>query len=394
VTDRDAAQGLQPRLVHDLGERVKELTALHATGRALNEPGSPEEVLARVVNLLPAAWQYPDITAARISTGAIDVRTDRFELTPWVQRADFTTSGGRTGAIEIVYLDARPPADDGPFLAEERSLIESLARMLRAYVGRVQAEEDRVKFARAEAARLHAEQANSAKDQFLATLSHELRSPLSVMLSWTQILRSGQVDAAGAARGLEILERNVRLQAKLIDDLLDVSRILAGKLRIEKRRVDLASIVDAAVDAARPAARARKMTLTASIEPSLFVEADPERLQQVISNLVTNALKFTPEAGAIDVGVHRADDRAHLIVRDSGVGIAPDLLPHIFDRFRQGDSSTTATHRGLGLGLAIVKSLVERHGGDVAAASAGLGHGSTFTITLPLIDAHSLYIVK
>jgi signal transduction histidine kinase len=205
------------------------------------------------------------------------------------------------------------------------------------------------------------------------------------MLSWTQILRSGQVNAAGAARGLEILERSVRLQAKLIEDLLDLSRILAGKLRIEKRRVDLAALVDAAVDAARPAARARKMTLTASIEPSLFVEADPERLQQVISNLVTNALKFTPEDGAIDVDVRRVDDRAQLVVRDSGAGIAPDLLPHIFDRFQQGDGSTTATNRGLGLGLAIVKSLVERHGGDVAAASPGLGRGSTFTITLPLL---------
>src|SRR5437764_1484521 len=186
VTERNRAQQMQQRLVHDLGERVKELTALHTTGRLLNEPGSPDEVLAPIVNLLPAAWQYPDITAARITAGDIDVRTERFELTPWVQRADFTTSEGRTGAIEIVYREARANADEGPFLAEERSLIQSLAGMLCAYFERVQAEEHRVTLARAEAARLQAEDANSAKDQFLATLSHELRAPLNVIPRWTQ----------------------------------------------------------------------------------------------------------------------------------------------------------------------------------------------------------------
>ena len=385
VTERDRAQQTQGRLVHDLGERVKELTALHATSRLLNEPTSPGEVLARIVELLPVAWQYPDITSARITTEGIDVRTDLFELTPWVQRAAFTTSGGRTGAIEIIYREARPNADEGPFLAEERSLIESLSAMLSAYFERLQAEENRVNLARAEAARLEAEHANSAKDQFLATLSHELRSPLNVMLGWTQMLRSGHVSAERADHGFEILERSVRLQAQLIEDLLDVSRIIAGKLRVEKRRIDLSAIVDAVVDAARPAARAKRVTLTAQIEPSLYMEADPQRLQQVMSNLVTNALKFTLDAGSIDVGVERIEDCAQVVVRDTGIGIASDLLPHIFDRFQQGDSSTTRTHGGLGLGLAIVKHLVEQHGGQVAATSAGSGHGSTFTITLPLL---------
>jgi CheY-like chemotaxis protein len=171
----------------------------------------------------------------------------------------------------------------------------------------------------------------------------------------------------------------------LIEDLLDVSRIITGKLRVEKRRVDLATIVDAAVDAARPAAHAKKVALTATIEPTLFMAADPPRLQQVVSNLLTNALKFTPEHGSIDVRVDRVEDSARIVVRDSGIGIAPDLLPRIFDRFQQGDSSTTRTHGGLGLGLAIVRHLVEQHGGQVAVASAGSGHGSTFTITLPLL---------
>ena len=285
-----------------------------------------------------------------------------------------------------MYREARPDADEGPFLAEELSLIQSLAGMLQAYFERVQAEEHRINLARAKAARLQAEDANSAKDQFLATLSHELRSPLNVMLGWTQMLKSGQMGAGAATRGFEVLERNVRLQAKLIEDLLDVSRIVTGKLRVEKRRVDLATIVDAAVDAARPAAQAKKVTLIATIEPSLFMEADAQRLQQVVSNLLTNALKFTPEDDSITVGVHRVDDSALVVVRDTGLGIAPDLLPRIFDRFQQGDSSTTRTHAGLGLGLAIVKHLVEQHSGQVAAASAGPGHGSTFTITLPLLN--------
>src|SRR5207248_9553588 len=229
------------------------------------------------------------------------------------------------------------------------------------------------------------QEANAAKDQFLATLSHELRSPLNVMIGWIQMLRSGQIGPDAAARGFDVLERSVRLQAKLIDDLLDVSRIITGKLRVEKRRIDLATIVEAAADAARPAANAKRVTLTATVEPSLFMEADPQRLQQVVSNLLTNALKFTPEHGSIDVRLDRVEGSARIVVRDSGIGIAPDLLPRIFDRFQQGDSSTTRTHGGLGLGLAIVRHLVEQHGGHAAAASAGAGHGSTFTLSLPLL---------
>ena len=290
-----------------------------------------------------------------------------------------------TASIEVAYREARPNAVEGPFLAEERSLIESLAGMLRAYFERVQAEEDRVNLARAEAGRLQAQEANAAKDQFLATLSHELRSPLNVMIGWIQMLRSGQISPDAATRGFDVLERSVRLQAKLIEDLLDVSRIIAGKLRVDTRRVDLATVAGIAVDAALPAARAKHVALSAAIAPSLFMQADPQRLQQVVSNLLTNALKFTPEHGTIDVRVERIDGRAEIVIHDTGIGIAPDLLPRMFDRFQQGDSSTTRTHGGLGLGLAIVKHLVEQHGGHIAASSAGPGHGSTFTVTLPLL---------
>jgi len=389
VTERQRAHQIREQLVHALGERVKELTALHATGRLLNERLGATEVLARIVESLPSAWQYAEVAAARIAVGGIDVRTPRFAWTPWVQRAAFTSRGGMAGVVEVAYLEPRPDADEGPFLAEERNLIESIASMLQAYLERQQAEEDRVNLARAEAARLEAQTANAAKDQFLATLSHELRSPLNVMLGWTQMLRSGQMSEESTTRGWDILERSVRLQTKLIDDLLDVSRIIAGKLRIEKRRVDLATIVGLAVDAALPAARSREIQLSAAIAPSLPVDADPHRLQQVVSNLLTNALKFTPEHGSIAVAVERIGQTARLTVQDSGIGMSADLVPHVFDRFQQGDSSTTRAHGGLGLGLAIVRHLVEQHGGRIEAASAGHGCGSTFTVTLPLLPAEA-----
>jgi PAS domain S-box-containing protein len=385
ITERQRLQQLQQRLVHDLGERVKELTALHLTGRLLNEFGTPGELLARMVRQLPDAWQYPTITDARITVGDIDVRTDGFEETPWMQRAEFQTSEGQHGTIEIVYHESRPAAAEGPFLAEERNLIQSLASMLQAYFERVQAERDRINLARAEAGRLQAEKDNAAKDQFLATLSHELRSPLNVMLGWTQMLRAGHMSADAIARGFDVLERSVRLQTKLIDDLLDVSRIVAGKLRIEKTRVDLAAVAGAVVDAARLTARARRVELSASIEPGLFLEGDSQRIQQVISNLLNNALKFTPEHGSIQIAIERVDASARIVIQDTGIGMSPALLTRIFDRFQQGDASTTRTHGGLGLGLAIVKHLVERHGGQIVASSAGEGRGSTFTVTLPLL---------
>jgi PAS domain S-box-containing protein len=385
ITERRRAEELQQRLVHDLGERVKELTALHATGRVLNESGDPARTLGQVVALLPGAWQYPEIAAAHISVGDIDVKSEGFEPTPWLQRAEFETSDNRRGVIEVVYTEPRPDAGEGPFLAEERSLIESLAGMIRAYFERLHAERDRIDLARAEEARVSEQQANQAKDQFLATLSHELRSPLNVMLGWTQMLRCGQMSAASMARGLDVLDRSVRVQAKLIEDLLDVSRIVAGKLRVEMRPVDLAKVAGIAVDAARPAARARNISLTADIAPALFMHADPQRLQQVIANLLNNSLKFTPEGGTIHVRVDRVENAAAIVIRDSGTGIAADLLPRIFDRFQQGDSSTTRTHGGLGLGLAIVKHLVGQHGGHISASSEGAGKGTAFTIVFPLV---------
>jgi signal transduction histidine kinase/CheY-like chemotaxis protein len=305
-------------------------------------------------------------------------------LTEWVQRARFKTADGQTGAIEVVYLEERPPAVEGPFVAEERTLIDSLAALLCSYFERRHAEESRLRLARAEASAAEAEQASRTKDQFIATLSHELRSPLNVMLGWTRIVRSGNLDSDGIRRGLDVLDRSVRLQSKLIDDLLDVSRIVTGKLRLDPQRVDLAAIAAVSVDAARPAADAKNIQLTSAIDGPLWMDADPGRLQQIISNVLTNALKFTGSSGHLSVDVTRDNLLARARITDTGIGMSPDLVPFVFERFRQGDSSTTRSHGGLGLGLAIVKRLVELHGGEITASSPGLGKGSTFTITLPL----------
>jgi len=239
--------------------------------------------------------------------------------------------------------------------------------------------------AREQAARATAESANRTKDEFLATLSHELRSPLGAILTWVTLLRSGRVDEARSAHALEAIERNTRLQVKLIEDLLDVSRIISGKMRLEMALVDLEAVVEAALDSVRPAAAARGVVLRAFPGAGVGqVSGDAGRLQQVVWNLLSNAVKFTPKSGHVEVHLEAANSQAQIRVVDSGRGIDPAFLPHIFERFRQADSSTTRSEGGLGLGLAIVRHLVELHGGAVEAESRGLGEGATFTVRLPL----------
>jgi signal transduction histidine kinase len=234
-------------------------------------------------------------------------------------------------------------------------------------------------------ARKDAEAANRLKDEFLATMSHELRTPLNAILGWASLLRRGAHDAEGLERGLSTIERNALAQARLIDDVLDVSRIISGKLRLDIRRADLIAITNAAADAVRPAAAGRRVRLSLDhgSEPTVDLIGDADRLQQVVWNLLSNAVKFTPEGGAVSVSIERHGSTVRMLVRDTGAGIAPEHLPFIFERFRQVDSSTTRKYGGLGLGLAIVRHLVELHGGSVSAESAGLGHGATFTVELP-----------
>jgi PAS domain S-box-containing protein len=229
------------------------------------------------------------------------------------------------------------------------------------------------------------EQADHAKDQFLATLSHELRTPLTAILGWTRMLRSGRLDAATQTTALETIERNTRLQTQLIEDLLDVSRIISGKLQLDRQPVELAAVVEAAVQSLKSVADAKGVALRLSVaEGDDLVEGDPQRLQQVVLNLLSNAIKFTPPAGSIDVRLERAGERVRIAVSDTGQGIEPEVLPHVFDPFRQADGTHTKQHGGLGLGLAIVRHLVALHGGVARAESEGRGHGATFTVELPL----------
>jgi PAS domain S-box-containing protein len=239
------------------------------------------------------------------------------------------------------------------------------------------------------AARTEAERASRLKDEFLATLSHELRTPLSAILGWSQLL-AAKPDKEMLSEGLDAITRNARAQTQLIEDLLDMSRIISGKVRLEVQRTDLAPIIDAAVDVVRPSAEAKGIRLRKILDPDAGpVSGDPTRLQQIIWNLLTNAIKFTPKGGKVDILLERVNSHLEITVHDSGIGIKPEFLPAVFDRFRQADSTTSRSYGGLGLGLSIVKHLVELHGGTVRAKSPGEGKGSTFIVSLSMAPMRS-----
>jgi signal transduction histidine kinase/AmiR/NasT family two-component response regulator len=252
---------------------------------------------------------------------------------------------------------------------------------------RRKAEEERTRLlVREQRAREEAERANRAKDEFLATVSHELRTPLTAILGWTRLLRTKLPDEASKHRGLETIERNARSQAKLIEDILDVSRIISGKLRLEIRQVRLTSIAEAAIDAVRPAVEAKGLNLQLRLQSDPGVlRGDPNRLQQIVWNLLSNAVKFTPNGGAIIVELEHTGRHARVRISDTGVGINAEFLPMVFDRFTQAERHMTGKHGGLGLGLAIVRHLVEMHGGTIRVDSAGEGQGATFTVEFPSV---------
>jgi len=235
-------------------------------------------------------------------------------------------------------------------------------------------------------ARMAAQKATHLKDEFLATLSHELRTPLSAILGWTQVLIKGQAaNPADQRRAIEVIDRNARAQVQLIDDLLDLSRIMSGKLRLDLQQISIIDVVQAALDSAAPAADAKEIRLNSLLDPArVIVNGDAGRLQQVVWNLLTNAIKFTPRGGRVQVLLQRVNSHVELSVADNGIGIPPNFLPRVFDRFSQRDGSSTRAHGGLGLGLAICKQLVELHGGSIRVASPGEGQGSTFFVDLPL----------
>jgi len=235
-----------------------------------------------------------------------------------------------------------------------------------------------------------AKEANRLKDEFLATISHELRTPLNAISGWSSLLLSKSLDAAATQRAIETINRNAKSQAQIIEDILDVSRIITGKLRLDVRLVDPSKVISAAVESARPAADAKSIRLQTLLDPHAGpVSGDPDRLQQVIWNLISNAVKFTPKNGRIQVRLERVNSHVEISVSDTGQGIAADFLPYVFERFRQGDSSTSRTHGGLGLGLSIARQLTEMHGGNISVSSSGVGEGTTFVVALPVAVVHS-----
>ncbi len=262
--------------------------------------------------------------------------------------------------------------------------IDELAKEIRQ---RQRLEEERAQLlVQEQKARAEAEKLNRLKDEFLSTVSHELRTPLNAILGWSQILRFNKVDEARMHRALETIERNARSQAHLIDDLLDISRIITGKIRLNVQAVDLLPLIEAAIETVRPAADAKNIRLQSVLDPAAGpVLGDSERLQQIVWNLLSNAIKFTPKHGRVQVCLQRINSHVEIIVADTGQGISAEFLPYVFERFRQADNSITRSFGGLGLGLAIVRQLVDLHGGSVHAESPGEGQGAIFTVKLPLM---------
>lgn len=333
-------------------------------------------------------------------TGLETVHADGSDWTAALHEEDLPAFSARWSEAvrapgEAFEAEVRIRRSDGLYrwhLVRARTVLDARGRIVRWFGSCIdvddhrKAEEERKDLLERErAARSEAEAASRLKDDFLATLSHELRTPLTAVLGWLQMVRSGNLSSEKVGKALETIERNARAQAQLIEDLLDVSRITTGKLRLELGEVDLVGVLNDSLEAIGPAAEARRIRLSAEGLPTaLWLRADGARLQQVVWNLLSNAVKFTSAGGRVEVRLRLEEATVRLSVQDDGVGIRPEFLPHVFQRFTQADSSTTRAHGGLGLGLAIVRSLVEMHGGNVSAYSEGLGKGSRFDVEFPL----------
>lgn len=349
-------------------ESVNEVVSLADEGAAVDSERWQEELagLTRSVRELNRARRLSsEELAAQLTTDAPSQSGPA--MGGWLAAPFTSRDGNNIGVLQVVHKH------EGEIVDDDEALLVQLAQFASISIeNALLARESEV---------------NRIKDEFLATLSHELRTPMTAIMGWTQLLREPQVAAQKLSHGLDVIDRNTRTQTKLIDDMLDVSRIRTGKLTIQREAISLPQLVHSAVEAARPAAAGRSQHLSLDIEnDALSVYADADRLLQVVGNLLSNAMKFTPTGGRIMVGVRRVGAAVQVTVTDTGAGIARSFLPHVFDRFSQADSSSTRTHGGLGLGLTIVRHIIELHGGQVAAESAGEGLGSTFTLTLPILE--------
>lgn len=380
-------------MIHILNEngQIKPLAAAHV------DPAKAEE--AKELDN-----RYPQDPNARLGPPNV-LRTGKSELYPQIQDSLLVEYASDEKHLNSLRRRGMKSAMVVPMLARNRTLgaisfiiAETERQYTEADLALAEDLAHRAAFAvdnallyrDAQNASERAEQANRLKDEFLATVSHELRTPLNAIIGWAHLLRAKRFDETTSARAMETIERNAKAQARIIEDILDVSRAITGKLRLEVQPVMLAPVIESALDAVRPAAEAKEIRLQPILDPRAGpVSGDPNRLQQIVWNILSNAVKFTPKGGRVMVRLERVNSHVEIVVSDTGQGIHADLLPFIFDRFRQGDSTTTRQHGGLGLGLAIVRHLVELHGGTVHADSPGYGGGASFTVNLPLIAIFS-----
>jgi signal transduction histidine kinase len=357
-----------------------------------------ENILRATVSDMRAdqtAAEQSDKSKGQVSVGEASGRVNRASQAHGAGRVG---SGFELSAVVAEYRALRASvlrlwreSDPQPDLRDlddvtrfNESMDQSLTGAIHSYMGQVEREREAL-LAREQASRLEAENANRAKDLFLATLSHEMRTPLNAIVGWISVLRRAGYTDADLAEGLAVIDRNTKAQMQLINDVLDVSRVVSGKLRMEIGPCELVEVVNAGIDTVRPAAEARGITLDVQLDPAASkASCDSTRIQQVVWNLVSNAVKFTPKGGRVSVTLARERSSFQIQVRDNGQGINGELLPYVFDRFRQADSSARRKFGGLGLGLSIVKHIVEQHGGTVVARSAGEGAGSTFIVRLPI----------
>ena len=359
--------------------RYQKTRVLRSAGYEVVEAGTGAAALQLVRELMPALVlmdvKLPDMSGIDVTR---QIKEDPVTaLIPVIQiSATFITEKDQqTGLLGGADIYLTEPLE--PKVLE--TVVSTLLQLHRTEAGL------RETVIREQAARAQAEEATRLKDEFLANLSHELRTPMNIIIGWAHLLRNGPLTDDQKVRAAEAIERAARSQAQLIEDLLDVSRIVTGKFRMEMQEFTLDTVLKSAVDNQRMVAAAKKIIVTLTQEShDLVIKGDPDRLQQVFWNLLSNAVKFTPANGAVDVRMYQADGEVVLTVTDTGIGISSDFLPHVFDRFRQADSTSTRQHTGMGLGLAIVRHVIELHGGKVRAESAGEDAGSSFIVTLPL----------
>ncbi|MFO0618831.1 MAG: response regulator [Polyangiaceae bacterium] len=383
----EARRSRQYQLVAEIGAALTRARTIEAMERdataAILAHARVER--AAIVDAEGVATHVTDLAVPASLAQAAIAHGDRLETRLGDRFVALFPLGPRARPMGVLAIADASPLD--PLVLDE---IASVRDMLSLGMARMRAETARAEaLARERIARAEAETANTSKDDFLAMVSHELRTPLNAILGWTELLLNrDDIDGERGRHGLRVIERNARAQAKLVDDLLDISRIVSGKLSIETGRAELGSIVGIVIEALRPTAQARGVEIVDQLDPETRYElnGDAGRLQQIVWNLVSNAVKFTESGGRVSVRMERDGERVHVVVADTGRGIDRSFLPHVFERYRQADTSSRREKSGLGLGLAIAYHLAQLHGGDIAAASEGIGRGSTFTLTLPLSE--------